>query len=245
MKKAIAAMTLMTLSSLFGCSQGTPGGTGTTGEQPAYGQADNTFNLSVPLTSSSLQQGEVLKGKIGIQRAKNFDDNVSLKFSDLPKGVTVDPATADIKSGETEANVTFKATDETPLGDFSVKVTGHPTTGSDAHIVYKLTITAKDSFTLDMPKVAPLKQGDTQTVLIVIKRDKTFDQDVSVSFGDMPTGVTLEPSDFVIKQGDSTAEVKLTGAEDASLGDFTVKVTGHPAKGVDAMEEMAFTVVKK
>ena len=56
MKSSFAGLVVMTLATLTGCTQGTPGGPGatdTTNKKPAYGQADNTFNLSVPVMSSS------------------------------------------------------------------------------------------------------------------------------------------------------------------------------------------------
>jgi hypothetical protein len=246
MKSLLTGLAVMMLAALTGCSQGTPGGPGTAGKQPAYGQADNTFNLSVPIFSSSLQQGEQTEATVGIKRATNFDEDVALKFADIPKGVTVEPANPVIKRGDTDAKITFKAEDEAPLGDYNVNVTGHPTKGTDAQIEFKLTITAKDSFTLSTPRLSTsLKQGETQTVSIGIKRDKSFDQDVALTFGDMPTGVTLRPLSPVMKHGDAEAQVTLTAADDASLGNFVIKVTGHPAKGADASNELKLTVTKK
>jgi hypothetical protein len=245
MKSLLAGVAVMTLAALTGCDQGTPGGPGTTEKKPAYGQADDTFNLSVPVLSSSLQQGAQTVATVGIKRAKNFDEDVTLKFADIPKGVTVEPASPVIKHGDTDASITFKAGDEAPLGDFKVSVTGHPTKGTDAQVAFKLTIAAKDSFTLSVPYLSiPLKQGETQTVSIGIKRDKSFNQDVALTFGDMPTGVTLQPRAPVIKHGDAEAQVTLTGADNASLGNFAIKVTGHPAKGADASNELKLTVAK-
>jgi hypothetical protein len=90
-----------------------------------------------------------------------------------------------------------------------------------------------------------LKQGETQTVSIGITRDKTFDQDVALKFGDMPTGVTLQPQAPVIKHGEAEAKVTLTAAGDSALGSFAIKVTGHPAKGAAASNEVKLTVVKE
>lgn len=245
MKSLFAGLAVMMLAALTGCSQGTPGGPGTTGKNPAYGQADDTFNLSVPVVSSSIQQGERTDATVGIKRAKNFDEDVTLTFADVPKGVTFEPASPVIKHGDTDAKITFKAGDEAPVGDFKVKVTGHPTKGGDAQIELRLTVAAKDTFTLSVPYLSTsLKQGETQSVSIGIKRDKSFDQDVALSFGDMPTGVTLKPQAPVIKRGDAEAKVSLTGAYDASLGNFAIKVTGHPAKGADASNEFKLTMVK-
>jgi hypothetical protein len=246
MKSLFTGLAIMALAALAGCEQGTPGGPGTTEKKPVYGQADDTFNLSVPVLTSSVQQGEQTEATLGIKRAKNFDEDVALKFADVPKGVTVEPADPVIKRGDTDAKITFKVEDEAPLGDFKVNVTGHPTKGTDAQIEFKLTIAAKDSFTLSTPTLSTsLKQGETQTVSIGIKRDKGFDQDVALTFGDMPTGVTLQPQSPVIKRGDAEAQITLTGANDASLGNFGIKVTGHPAKGADASNELNLTVAKK
>jgi len=246
MKTAFAGLALMTLAALTGCTQGTPGGPGTTEEKPTFGQADNTFNLSVPRMATSLQQGDQMEATIGIKRAKNFDQDVALKFAEVPKGVTFEPSSPMIKQSDTEARITFKAGDEAPVGDFKIKVTGHPTKGGDAEVEFKLSIAAKDSFTLAVPYLATsLKQGETKTVSIGIKRDKNFDQDVALTFGDTPTGVTLKPADSVIKKGETETQITLTAAKDASLGNFTFKVKGQPAKGADASNEIKLTVVKQ
>ncbi len=246
MKSFIAGLAMMSLAALVGCSQGTPGGPGTAETQPTYGQAENTFNLTVPIMSSSLQQGEQTEATVGIKRAKNFDEDVALKFTDVPQGVTVEPANPVIKHGDSEAKITFKAGDEALLGDFKVNVTGHPTKGTDAQIEFKLTIDAKDSFTLSTPRRSTsLKQGETQTVAVGINRDKSFDQDVALTFSEMPTGVTFKPEAPVIKHGDTEAQIALAGADDAALGTFAIKVTGHPAKGAGASTELDLTVAKK
>ncbi len=243
MRYALTAWALAAWTALVGCDQGTPGGPGTAGEKPAYGQADNTFNLSVPLMPPALQQGEATVATIGITRAKNFDQDVTLGFANVPEGVAIEPAAPVIKSGEAGTQITLTAEDATPLGGFNVKVTGHPAEGSDAQIEFGLIIVAKDSFTLNMPRSTTLEQGGTETVSIDISRDKNFDQDVSLEFGPMPTGVSVEPNAPVIKNGEATAQVTLKAAGDAALGDFTIKVTGHPAQGADAPNEFQLIVV--
>jgi hypothetical protein len=249
MKSLFTGFLLLTLATLPGCTQGTPGGPGTTeagGKKPAFGQADDTFNLSVPVLSLSIQQGVRSETAIGIKRAKNFDEDVALTFTELPAGVTVEPMGPILKHGDLESKITFQATEDAPLGDFRIKVIGHPSKGSDAHVEFKLTVAAKDSFKLTMPLLTTsLKQGEAKTVTIGIKRDKTFDQDVAVTFADLPTGVTAEPATSVVKHGDADAQVTLSAAADAALGNFTVKFTGHPAKGADASNELKLTIVKE
>jgi hypothetical protein len=249
MKKSFAGLLLMALVAASGCNQGTPGGPGASDpntKKPLYGQATDTFTLSVPNLSTSLKQGETKEVSVGIKRGKNFDEDVTLKFADVPNGVTLDPESAVITSANTEAKFTFTARDEAPLGDFTVKVTGHPTKGGDASNEFKLTLAAKDTFHLSVPFLSTtLKQGDTKAVSIGIKRDKNFDQDVTLQFADLPKGVTLEPASSVIKRGDTEAKLTFKAADDASLGNFGVKVMGHPTKGADASTEFKLTVAKK
>jgi hypothetical protein len=245
----LAGFLLLALVAFTGCNQGTPGGPGTTdktAKKPIYGEADETFNLSVPMLSTTLKQGDKTEGSIGIKRGKNFDEEVTLAFTDLPKGVTADPASPVIKPTDTEVKVTFQGADDASLGDFTVQVTGHPTKGGDATNKFTLTVAKKDTFYLSAPFLSTtLKQGGQKEVSIGIKRDKHFDQDVTLAFADLPSGVTFDPASPVIKPGDTEAKLTLKGTADAAVGDFTVKVTGHPTKGGDATKEFQLTVAKK
>jgi hypothetical protein len=248
-KRFVTGLLLASLAAaVVGCgnngSAGGPGVTDPPAKPPLFGQADDTFNLTT--SSVSLKQGETAQETIGIKRGTNFDQDVTLTFEDLPKGVTLDPSTSAIKSGATEAKFTVTAGDEAALGDFTVKVIGHPTKGGDATNHFKLTVAKKDTFTLSMPfRTTGLKQGEAKSVAIAISRDKRFDQDVTLKFDGLPKGVTVEPSSGVIKNGESEIKVVLKAADDASLGDFSAKVTGHPTKGADATHEFTFTIARK
>ena len=146
MKTSFAALLALALFTLTGCNPGTPGGSGITNppqKPPAYGEAENTFKLSVPRMSTTIHQGETKEVAIGIDRGKNFEEDVTRKFAGGPDGVTIQSASPIIKHGDTEAKATFKATDDASLGDFTVKVTGHPIKGPDATSEFKFTVTKK------------------------------------------------------------------------------------------------------
>src|ERR1700730_8345455 len=103
MKSSFAGFLVMALVALTGCDgRGTPGGPGAntnpTAKKPVYGQAEDTFTLSVP-RSTTLKQGEAKAVSISIKRGKNFDEDITLKFDKLPTGVTLDPASPVIKGG--------------------------------------------------------------------------------------------------------------------------------------------------
>jgi hypothetical protein len=100
--------------------------------------------MSVPTFSTKVVQGgESKEATVGISRGKNFDEDVALSLGDLPRGVTAEPSKTTIKHGDKEARFTFKAADDAALGDFTVKVTGHPQKGGDATNELKLTVQKK------------------------------------------------------------------------------------------------------
>lgn len=146
MKSLFAGLAVTAVVLVTGCAEGTPGGPGAkevTANKPIVGQADNTFSLDVPKMSTTLKQGETKDLAIDVARGKNFSEDVELKFSGVPKGVTVDPASPVIRHSDKEAKITVKVADDAAVGDFTVKVTGHPTTGADAMNEFKITVTKK------------------------------------------------------------------------------------------------------
>jgi hypothetical protein len=222
---------------------GGPGATDT-GSKPLYGQADNTFNLTA--AAVSVKQGDAEPVTIGIKRGTNFDQDVTVAFADVPNGVTIDPAGPVIKSGATDVKVTLAAAEDAAPGEYTVKVVGHPGAGGDATNQFKLTVAKKDSFTLTVPFwTTGLKQGEAKAFSVGITRDKRFDQDVTLRFDGLPKGVTVEPATAVIRNGEPDAKLILKAADDAALGDFAVRATGHPTKGADATHEFRFKVAKK
>ena len=92
-------------------------------KQPAYGEAEKTFKLSVPRMSTTLHQGETKEFEVGIERQK-LRGGRHAQFRRGPEGVTIESASPIIKHGDTAAKVTLKATTDASLGDFTVKVTG-------------------------------------------------------------------------------------------------------------------------
>ena len=153
MKTLYMNFAALTLAAVAGCNEGTPGGPGATAksesgttvtvEKPVFGQTEDTFNLTVPLLSTSLKQGGTQSVTIGVSRDKNFVEDVALAFGAMPEGVTISPDTAVLSGSSSEAVFTLTATDDASLGDFTVKFTGHPTKGADASSEFKLNVAEK------------------------------------------------------------------------------------------------------
>ena len=121
------------------------------------------------------------------------------------------------------------------------------TTNSNVTATSKPIVGEKDdTFTLDTPTLATtLKQGEAKQVTIGIKRGKNFNEDVVLKFEGLPQGVSVDPLIPTIKHGDPEAKLNVKADEKAALGDFTVKVTGKPTKGADAVNEFKITVKGK
>jgi len=152
MKKQLSVLFVSLFVAALGCNQGNPGGPGvkpettttnppTTVNKPISGESDKTFTLSVPTLSTSIKQGETKDVTIGLSRGRNFDQDVTVELSGLPEGVTAEPANFQIKHDEKEATIKLHAGENAALGDFTVKVVGHPAQGADATNDLKLTVT--------------------------------------------------------------------------------------------------------
>jgi hypothetical protein len=141
MKRSFAGLLVMGLVAFTGCNQGTstPGGPGAANPSA---KTDDTFTLSAP-GSTTLKQGETKQVLIAIKRGTHFQEDVVLKVGDVPKGVSFTHPSSAIKHGETEAKVMLTAADDASLGDFTIKVIGHPTKGGDATTELKVTVEKK------------------------------------------------------------------------------------------------------
>src|SRR5688572_20401233 len=82
---------------MIGCSGQSPAG-GPGASKNSEGavrvtQAENTFKLDVPNAETDIKQGQSQTVRIGINRGKEFDQEVKLDFAGAPKGIKVTPAT--------------------------------------------------------------------------------------------------------------------------------------------------------
>jgi uncharacterized membrane protein len=102
------------------------------------------------------------------------------------------------------------------------------------------------TYSLTLPVLSTrLKQGEAKVVTVGIRRGKNFDEDVALKFDGAPQGVTVDPATASIKHGEKEAKVTVKTADDAAVGEFTIKVTGHAEKGTDASNNLKIIVEKK
>jgi len=145
---------MLALAALVGCSGASSGtsekhvggpsaATNASQKEPIVGVGDGEFKLKPPTLAVRLKQGESKEARIDIERGKNFDKDVTLKFADTPKDVEIKPDSPVIKHSDTGVVLIIKAKDEAAVGDFKVKITAHPTEGKDAVETLEIKVSAK------------------------------------------------------------------------------------------------------
>jgi hypothetical protein len=151
MRSMLLVAAALAMVGLVGCGSGTTGGPGADKKEKSklekaedmVRQGEDTFSLTVPVLSTKLKQGESKEVVIGINRGKNFDEDVVLVFDELPQGVTVDPASPTIKHGDENAKVTVKTKDDAAIGDHTLKLKGKPAKGKEATNEVKVSVAKK------------------------------------------------------------------------------------------------------
>jgi hypothetical protein len=160
MLKSSSAFVGLVLLAASGCMQGTSGGPGaqlppaqshsankpviTDSDKPILSQPRDSFSLRLPILSTSLKQGESKSVTVSINRGTDFDQDVTLNFSNMPNGVTLSPANPIINKDEKDTKISVTAADDAAIGDFTVNVSGHSSKGGpDATNELKLSVAGK------------------------------------------------------------------------------------------------------
>ena len=105
------------------------------------------------------------------------------------------------------------------------------------------------SFKISAPAMSTsLVQGEAKEVKLKVDRGKDFKEDVHLKFkaAEDAKGVSVEPSEHVVKAGDKEElSVKVKAENDAALGDHVIHITGMPESGVSTPVDIKVTVKKK
>jgi uncharacterized membrane protein len=103
-----------------------------------------------------------------------------------------------------------------------------------------------DTFRITVPTLATdVKQGELQTVRIVLERGDAFKQRVKLELK-APAGVQVEPGDATVQPGDKgDIQLKLSVAKDAPIGEQKILVKGTPDKGEPTNTEFRIIVSAK
>jgi uncharacterized membrane protein len=103
-----------------------------------------------------------------------------------------------------------------------------------------------DTFRIVVPAMAAgVKQGELQTVRVVLERGKGFKQRVKLEVK-APVGIQVEPNETMVQAGDKgDVQLKITVAKDAGIGEHKILVKGTPDKGEATETEFKISVIAK
>ena len=103
-----------------------------------------------------------------------------------------------------------------------------------------------DTFRMVVPSMpAGVKQGEVQTVRVVLERGTGFKQRVKLEVK-APEGIQVGPKEAMVQPGDKgDVQLKITVAKDAPIGEHKILVKGTPDKGEPAETEFKITVSAK
>jgi len=104
--------------------------------------------------------------------------------------------------------------------------------------------TADNTFTVSVPS-ATLKQGESKTVTVSIKRGANFDQDVKLEVENAPQGVTFKFDDPTLRASATEVHLTINASNDAALGEHKVMIAATPARsGTPTQTELKVEVKK-
>ena len=101
------------------------------------------FSITVPTFDTSVKQGEVQTVTISLQRAADFNEDVTLQVK-ASKGIRVEPASATVKaSDKPDVQLQVDAATDAAIGEYHVYVKGTPVTGEATSVEFTVKIVAR------------------------------------------------------------------------------------------------------
>ena len=101
------------------------------------------FSITVPTFDTSIKQGEVQTVTISLQRAADFNEDVTLQVK-ASKGIRVEPAGATVKaSDKPDVQLQVDVATDAVIGEYHVYVKGTPVTGEATSVEFKVEVVAR------------------------------------------------------------------------------------------------------
>ena len=101
-----------------------------------------------------------------------------------------------------------------------------------------------EGFSIAVPSMgSDIKQGDTQSITVSIRRGDYFKQDVKLEIKTTP-GITVDPTSVMVKASEKPdVEFHVSAAKDAPLVDCHIYVTATPTTGEPSTADFDMKVV--
>lgn len=194
------------------------------------------FTLRVEPAVAVFGKSLSTKVKVIATRTEGYDEPITLAVEPAKNGLpgAVTAAVKPIPKGQTEIEITFTATDKSPLGQFSGVLLGTSKKGkvTTVQAVPAIGLTLEAPFSLQTePGSEPLARGGELKLKVTLTRNPAFTGPVTLTAQNLPKGVTAAAVEVPADQ--TTAEVVLKAAENAAVGEvknLVIKADGKAGK---------------
>ena len=107
-------------------------------------------------------------------------------------------------------------------------------------------VSRDEGFTLVVPAFdTEIRQGQAQSVSILVDRDDYFKRDVQLEFT-APAGININPTRAMVSASDRPyVQLRISANEDAALGAYRVHVKGNPNTGQATATDLIVKVIAK
>ncbi|WP_263416500.1 SMP-30/gluconolactonase/LRE family protein [Terriglobus albidus] len=203
---------------------GTNGTLTHTGTVTLIVQAPADFSISDTPSSQTVTQGNGTTYTTSISAVNGFTGTVSLAVSGLPTGATASFSPASV-SGSGSATLTVSTATTTPVGTYSLTITGASGTLTHSATVMLVVQGPPDFSISDTPGSQTVTQGNSTTYTTTIAAVNGFTGTVNLSVSGLPSGATGSFSPTSINgSGSSTLTVSTSSTTPA--GTYTLTITG-------------------
>jgi hypothetical protein len=231
--------------------------------EPGGGAVAN-FNVSGPMTATTVPKGKSETVTLTLKPSKNFHQTVKLDAKPLDDGVKPILEQKEVKLDGTnkEVHITVEGNKKVAAGKSTVRVTATPEKGDPATL--ELSFVVKDdsenesantskggnenTFDLSGPKTSTtVAQGERTAVDLTLKPVKNVKQTVKLQARAQEAGLKAMLSDAKVPLDAQSQHVKLNveAQKDAKPGTYSVHVTATPERGEPKAFDVSITVKEK
>lgn len=101
-----------------------------------------------------------------------------------------------------------------------------------------------EEFSISVPSSCKIKQGETETIKLMLNRGAYFKQNVQLEI--KADGIQVTPENILVNSSDSSdVEIQITVGKDTALGEYIASVKGTPVNGRSASTTFKVKVVSE
>lgn len=175
-------------------------------------------------TALTLLRGSTQSSTITVIRT-NYTGPVTLAVQGLPTGVTIDFSPSTIPSGSNTSTITATVSPTATPGTYTATASASGTGIATATLPFTITIPQPTITVTAGTGTYATTQGQSVNVPVSITRGNGYTDAVTLTTGQLPTGVTAAFAPATLGTGVTASTLTLTAAANATPGSYQVVVT--------------------